>query len=348
MSRITYDAGADLSLLEGRRVAVIGYGSQGRAQSRNLRDSGIDVVVALRPGSPSWRQAEADGMRAVPLEGAAEADVIVFLLPDEQHGPVFRQYVLPHLRPGKSVAVSHGFSVHYGQVTPPPGVDVWMVAPKSPGHMVRRLYEEGQGVPGLVAVHQDASGQAEQVALAYARGIGCTRAGVLHTSFREETETDLFGEQAVLCGGVTSLVKAGFETLVEAGYAPEMAYFECLHELKLIVDLMYEGGMAHMRDAISDTAEFGDMTRGPRVVADNTRQAMRQILEEIQNGAFAREWLLENQVGRPAFNALARREAEHPIEAVGRELRGMMPWLQPKRRSPQAEEPVPAQETAAD
>ncbi|MGE5590683.1 MAG: ketol-acid reductoisomerase [Bacillota bacterium] len=346
MSRITYDAGADLSLLAGRRVAVIGYGSQGRAQSRNLRDSGVNVVVGLRPGSPSRRQAEADGLRVVSLESAAAADVIMLLLPDEQHGPVFREYVLPHLRPGKSVAVSHGFSVHYGQVAPPPEVDVWMVAPKSPGHMVRRLYEEGQGVPGLVAVHQDATGQAEQTALAYARGIGCTRAGVLHTSFREETETDLFGEQAVLCGGMTSLVKAGFETLVEAGYAPEMAYFECLHELKLIVDLMYEGGMAHMRDAISDTAEFGDMTRGPRVVADSARQAMRRILEEIQSGAFAREWLLENQVGRPAFKALARREAEHPIEAVGRELRGMMPWLQPKGARARTDAAAPAQQVA--
>ena len=348
MSRITYDSGANLEFLRGRRVAVFGYGSQGRAQSQNLRDSGVDVVVALRPGSPRRQEAEADGVPVVGMDDVASADIFMLLLPDEQHGPVFEKYVRPHLRPGKSVTVSHGFSVHFGQVAPPPDVDVWMVAPKSPGNMVRRLYLEGQGVPGLVAVHQDATGRAVETALAYAKAIGCTRAGVFDTSFREETETDLFGEQAVLCGGVTSLVKAGFETLVEAGYSQEMAYFECLHEMKLLVDLMYEGGLAHMRDAISDTAEYGDMTRGPRVVTAETRQAMRQILAEIQSGQFAREWLLENQVSRPSFSALARREAEHPIEAVGAELRRMMPWLKPARKNGAAAAPREEADTAAD
>ncbi|MBX6376955.1 MAG: ketol-acid reductoisomerase [Clostridia bacterium] len=328
MAKVYYDDDADLSFLKGKTVAVIGYGSQGHAQAQNLRDSGIDVVVGLREGSFSWERARADGFTVLPPhEAAARAQVVHILIPDEQQRAVYREAIAPHLRAGDALGFSHGFNIHFHQIVPPPDVDVFMVAPKAPGHVFRRLYREGAGVPGLLAVHQDATGHARHVALAFARAVGCTRAGVIETTFKEETETDLFGEQAVLCGGVSELIKAGFETLVAAGYQPEVAYFECLHEMKLIVDLIYEGGITWMRYSISDTAQYGDMTRGPRIVGEEARQAMRQILADIQSGVFAREWILENQAGRPVFNALARREARHPIEETGRRLRPMMSWL---------------------
>ena len=328
MNRIYYDGDADLGLLKGKRVAVIGYGSQGHAQAQNLQDSGVDVVVGLRRDSRRWSQVEADGLKVAEVpEAAQSADIIQILIPDEKQGEVYNKEIKPYLKAGKSLMTSHGFSIHFGTVVPPKDVDVFMIAPKSPGHMVRRMYKEGAGVPALVAVHQDYSGRAKDKALAYAKGIGSTRAGVLETTFREETETDLFGEQAVLCGGVSELIKAGFETLVEAGYQPEIAYFECLHELKLIVDLIYEGGLGWMRYSVSDTAQYGDMTRGQRVVTDQTRAEMKQMLKEIQTGQFAKEWILENIAGRPAFNALARQEAAHQIEEVGAHLREMMPWL---------------------
>jgi ketol-acid reductoisomerase len=323
-----YDDDADLGVLEGRTVAVIGFGSQGHAHALNLRDSGVNVVVGLRPGSPSEAKAREQELTVLPpAEAAARGDLVMILVPDELQADLFRDEIAPGLVPGNTLLFAHGFSIHFGQVLPPAGVDVVMVAPKGPGHLVRRTYTEGQGTPGLVAIAQDATGTAREKALAYAKGIGCTRAGVIETTFAEETETDLFGEQVVLCGGVSELIRAGFDTLVEAGYQPELAYFECLHELKLIVDLIYEKGISGMRYSISNTAEYGDLTRGPRIVTEATRTEMRQILKEIQTGQFAREWLMENRVGRPVFNATARRQAEHPIEEVGKRLRGMMSWI---------------------
>jgi ketol-acid reductoisomerase len=323
-----YDDDADLELLRGKTVAVIGYGSQGHAHALNLRDSGIGVVVGLRPDSASAPAAREAGLEVLaPDAAAARGDLVMILTPDEHQADLFRDSIRGGLRAGDALLFAHGFSVHFGQVVAPPEVDVLMVAPKGPGHLVRRTYSEGAGTPGLLAVAQDASGHARDLGLAYAKAIGCTRAGVIETTFAEETETDLFGEQCVLCGGVTELVRAGFDTLVEAGYQPELAYFECLHELKLIVDLMYEKGITGMRYSISNTAEYGDMTRGPRVIDEHTRAEMRRILAEIQSGQFAKEWLLENRVGRPAFAALARKGAEHPVEEVGRRLRGMMSWI---------------------
>lgn len=328
MARLYYDADANLDLLADKTVAIVGYGSQGHAHALNLRDSGVSVVVGLYPGSRSAAKAEAAGLTVLPVaKAAAKADLVMILLPDEVQKTVYKTEIEPHLKPGKVLAFAHGFNIHFAQVVPPAEVDVIMVAPKGPGHLVRRTYEQGEGVPCLFAVYQDASGQARQRAMAYAKGIGGTRAGILETSFREETETDLFGEQAVLCGGLTALIKAGFETLVEAGYQPELAYFECLHEVKLIVDLIVEGGLAKMRDSISNTAEYGDYTRGPRLVNDQTKAEMKKILQEIQAGQFAREFVLENQAGRPGFTAMRRQEAEHPIEAVGQELRAMFSWL---------------------
>lgn len=328
MAKVYYDADANLELLQGKKVAVIGYGSQGHAQAQNLKDSGVDVVVGLRPGSANAQAAEAAGLTVLPVgEAAAAADIVQILIPDEVQARVYKAEIEPNLTGGKGLMFSHGFNIHYGQIVPPKDVDVFMVAPKSPGRMVRRLYVDGNGVPGLIAVFQDASGKAKDLALAYAKGIGCTRAGVFETTFQEETETDLFGEQCVLCGGVSELIKAGFETLVEAGYSPEMAYFECLHELKLIVDLINEGGLTKMRNNVSNTAEFGDYWSGPRIINDDVREEMRQVLSEIQDGSFAKEWILENQANRPFFNATRRREREHLIEEVGAELRKMMPWL---------------------
>ncbi len=327
---IYYDKDADLGVLQGRKVAIIGFGSQGHAQALNLRDSGVDVVVSEVPGTPNYELAVKYGFKPVSAgEAAAQAQVVQILTQDHVQAKLYENDLKQHMS-GKTLLFSHGFNIHYGQIVPAPDVDVVMVAPKGPGHLVRAEYEKGAGVPSLVAIHQDASGKAMDTALAYAKGIGATRAGVLETSFEEETETDLFGEQCVLCGGVSELVKAGFDTLVEAGYAPEIAYFECLHELKLIVDLFYQGGISYMRYSVSDTAEFGDYTRGRRIITEETREEMAQILDEIQTGEFAREWILENQAGRPVFNALRRIEAEHPIEDVGKKLRGMMPWLQKK------------------
>jgi len=328
MNRVYYDKDADLGLLKGKKVAVIGYGSQGHAQAQNLRDSGVDVVVGLRPTSPRWEQVKKDGLQvAATAEAAAQADIIVILMQDDKHAEVYERDLRPSLTTGKALVVSHGFTILYNQVVPPADVDVFMIAPKSPGHLLRRMYVDGAGVPGLLAIHQDYTGKAKDLALAYARGIGCTRAGVIETTFREETETDLFGEQTVLCGGVTALIKAGFETLTEAGYQPEIAYFECLNELKLIVDLIYEGGLSWMRYSVSDTAEWGDYSRGPRVISDAVKAEMRKILKEVQSGEFAREWILENKAGRPSYTSIKAREAEHPIEKVGAELRAMMPWL---------------------
>jgi len=329
MPNIYYESDADRSLLEGKRVAVLGYGSQGRAHALNLHDSGVDVVVGLRPGGGSWTRAEDDGLAvAAPQDAAKDADLIAFLVPDPVQPAIYREAVEPTLSGRQTLLFAHGFNVHYGQITPPENVDVVMIAPKGPGNLVRKLYTEGQGVPCLLAVAQDASGKAKDTALAYGSALGGTRAGVLETSFQEETETDLFGEQAVLCGGISSLMKAGFDTLVEAGYAPEMAYFECIHEMKLIVDLIYNGGLEHMRRFVSDTAKYGDVTRGPRVVDERVRESMKQVLEEIQNGKFATEWVLENQAGRPTYRALLRRENAHAANAVGETLRQMMGWLQ--------------------
>lgn len=328
--RIFYEADADLNVLRGKKVAVIGYGSQGHAQAQNLRDSGVEVVVGQRPGSANYERAVEDGFSPVSARDAAEAgDVIQILIPDHAQAQLYRQDVAPFMKQGKTLLFSHGFNIHYGQIVPPPTVDVVMVAPKGPGHLVRSEYVRGAGVPALFAIHQDAGGQAQQTALAYASGIGAARAGVLETTFKEETETDLFGEQSVLCGGVSELVKAGFDTLVEAGYQPEIAFFECMHELKLIVDLIYRGGLAYMRYSISDTAEYGDLTRGKRIVTEQTREEMKRILEEIQSGAFAREWILENQAGRPMFRAMREREKALLIEQVGSRLRSMMPFLEP-------------------
>ncbi len=328
--RIFYEADADLNVLRGKKVAVVGYGSQGHAQAQNLRDSGVDVIVGQRPGSANYERAIEDGFKPVSAREAAEtADVIQLLTPDHIQAQVYRQDVAPSMKAGKTLLFSHGFNIHFGQILPPPEADVVMVAPKGPGHLVRSEYVRGAGVPSLYAIHQDASGQALQTALAYAKGIGATRAGVLETTFQEETETDLFGEQSVLCGGVSELVKAGFDTLVEAGYQPEIAFFECMHELKLIVDLIYRGGLAYMRYSISDTAEYGDLTRGKRIITEETRATMKKILEEIQSGAFARDWILENQAGRPMFRAMREREKQHKVEEVGKRLRAMMPFLEP-------------------
>jgi len=328
MATMFYDDDASLELLNGRTIAVLGYGSQGHAHARNLAESGAQVCVGLYPGSRSASDAEAAGLEVLPTsEAAKRGDIVMLALPDTVQAAVYRQEIEPGLVEGNALFFAHGFNIHYGQITPPEGVDVCMIAPKGPGHLVRRTYTEGTGVPALFAVHADASGHARELALAYAKGIGATRAGVIETTFAEETETDLFGEQAVLCGGVSSLVQKGFETLVEAGYQPEVAYFECLHELKLIVDLFYEGGLARMRYSVSDTAEYGDYTSGGFVVDEGVKQRMRQVLDRVQDGSFARDWILENQAGRPAFGARLRREADHPIEHIGRELRSMMSWL---------------------
>jgi ketol-acid reductoisomerase len=333
---IYYDDDADPALLDGRKVAVLGYGSQGHAHALNLKDSGVDVRVGLRDGSSSWAKAEEAGLKVLPIaEAVKEADVIMVLLPDTEQAGIYKRDIEPNLDDRDSLAFAHGFNIHFGQIRPPKGVDVWMIAPKGPGHLVRRTFEEGGGVPSLVAVGADETGKAKQTALAYARAIGATRAGVLDTTFEEETETDLFGEQVVLCGGLTELIKGSYETLVAAGYQPESAYFETLHEVKLIVDLIYEGGITNMRYSISDTAEYGDMTRGPRIITEETREEMRRILDDIQSGRFANEWILENQAGRPVFNALRKKSAEHPIEEVGERLRSMMPWIGAGRTRPQ-------------
>jgi ketol-acid reductoisomerase len=333
---ISYDDDADLGLLSGKKVAVLGYGSQGHAHALNLKDSGVDVMVGLRAGSKSAAKAEEAGLTVLPTgEAVAAADIVMVLLPDTEQKRVYEADIAPNLVPGNSLAFAHGFNIHFDQIAPAEGVDVWMIAPKGPGHLVRRTYEEGGGVPALVAVAQDASGNARAVALAYARGIGATRAGVLDTTFEEETETDLFGEQVVLCGGLVELIRNGFETLVEAGYQPESAYFETLHEVKLIVDLIYEGGIANMRYSISDTAEYGDMTRGSRIINSSTKDEMRKILGEIQSGAFAKEWIAENEAGRPNFDRLREESAKHPIEAVGTQLRSMMPWIGAGKAKPQ-------------
>ncbi|MEH2135363.1 ketol-acid reductoisomerase [Nostoc sp.] len=328
MARMYYDEDANLDLLAGKTIAIIGYGSQGHAHALNLKDSGLNVIVGLYPGSKSVAKAEAAGLTVKNVADAANAaDFIMILLPDEVQKTIYKNEIEPNLEEGNVLAFAHGFNIHFGQVVPPANVDVVMVAPKGPGHLVRRTYESGEGVPALFAVYQDASGQARDRAMSYAKGIGGTRAGVLETTFREETETDLFGEQAVLCGGLSALIKAGFETLVEAGYQPELAYFECLHEVKLIVDLVVEGGLAKMRDSISNTAEYGDYTRGPRIVTEQTKVEMQKILSEIQSGQFAREFVLENQSGKPGFTAMRRKEAEHKIEEVGKDLRAMFSWL---------------------
>jgi ketol-acid reductoisomerase len=338
MARVFYDADADLSLIRRRKVAVLGYGSQGHAHALNLRDSGVDVRVGLAPSSRSRAKATAQGMTVLdPATATAWADVIMVLVPDTAQARLYETDIRPHLTAAKTLMFAHGFNVRFGTLDLPPDVDVSMIAPKSPGHRVRELYVEGAGTPALVAVHQNASGRAFDVALSYAKAIGVTRAGVIETTFAEETETDLFGEQAVLCGGVSALVKAGFETLVSAGYQPEIAYFECLHELKLIVDLMYQGGLSYMRYSISDTAEHGDYTGGPRLVTEETRATMRQMLKEIQDGTYARNWIAEDRSGRPSFNATRQRERDHQIEQVGAALRAMMPFLKPV-----ASEPSPA------
>jgi ketol-acid reductoisomerase len=335
VANVYYDKDADLGLLQGKKVAVIGYGSQGHAHALNLRDSGVDVRVGLYPGSKSGAKAESEGLRVLPVDrAAAEADVIMILVPDTAQGKVYKESIEAQLKPGKTLMFSHGFNIRYGQIVPPPDIDVSMVAPKSPGHRVRELYKEGSGTPCLIAVQQDASGQAKELALAYAKGIGGTRAGVIETTFSEETETDLFGEQVVLCGGVSALVENAFNTLVEAGYQPEIAYFECLHELKLIVDLMYQGGLNYMRYSVSDTAEHGDYTGGPKIITEETRATMKRMLADIQSGAYAEEWIEENAKGRPWFNA-RREEARYArIEQVGRDLRRMMPWLNAKEVVP--------------
>ncbi|MDJ0556825.1 MAG: ketol-acid reductoisomerase [Microcoleaceae cyanobacterium MO_207.B10] len=328
MAKMYYDSDANLDLLASKTIAIVGYGSQGHAHALNLKDSGVNVIVGLYPGSKSAIKAKEAGLSVYPVDKAAEiADLIMILLPDEVQKSVYKNEIEPHLTEGKILAFAHGFNIHFGQIVPPSNVDVVMVAPKGPGHLVRRTYEQGEGVPCLFAIYQDASGQGRDRAMAYAKGIGGTRAGILETTFREETETDLFGEQVVLCGGLSALIKAGFETLIEAGYQPELAYFECLHEVKLIVDLVVEGGLANMRDSISNTAEFGDYSRGPRIVNDETRAEMRKILSEIQSGHFAREFVMENQTGKPVFTAMRRQEAEHPIEEVGKDLRAMFSWL---------------------
>jgi len=327
MAKVYLEKDIKEEALRGKKIAVVGYGSQGHAHAQNLRDNGFDVVVGVRPGR-SFNRAEQDGFSVKPVkEAAKEADVIMMLLPDEQQTKVYKEEVEAGLEPGNAISFAHGFNIHFTQIVPPENVDVFMVAPKGPGHLVRRTFEEGAGVPALVAVHQDVTGEAKDLAFAYAKGIGAARAGVLETTFKEETETDLFGEQAVLCGGLTSLIKAGFETLTEAGYQPELAYFEVCHEMKLIVDLIYEGGLKNMRYSISDTAQWGDFVSGPRVVNEDTKKRMKEVLKDIQNGTFAKGWLLENQTNRPMFNAINTREQNHPLEKVGEELRDLMPFV---------------------
>ena len=329
--KVYYDQDADVEIIKSRQVAVIGYGSQGHAHALNLADSGVRVVVGLREGA-SWDKAVKSGLKVMPVADAVKvADVVMILTPDELTGDLYATGIAPNLKPGAFLAFAHGFNIHFGQVVPKADINVFMVAPKAPGHLVRSEFSKGSGVPMLIAIHQDPSGQTRSVALSYAKAIGGTRAGVLETNFREETETDLFGEQTVLCGGLTALITAGYETLVEAGYSPQMAYFECLHEVKLIVDLIYEGGISNMRYSISNTARYGDLTRGPRIVTEETKKEMKAILGEIQSGRFAREWILENRAGRPVFNALAKAGEAHPIEQVGAELRAMMPWLKKDR-----------------
>jgi len=328
LSNIYYDKQADLKYIKKKTVAIIGYGSQGHAHARNLHDSGIKVVVGLRKGSDHWKRAEKEGLNVMTVPEATKiADIIMILIPDDKQRSMYIQDIEPNLKKGMALAWGHGFNIHFGQIVPPGDVDIFMIAPKGPGHLVRRTFENGAGVPCLMAIHQDVSKEAKNIALAYAKGIGGTRAGVLETSFREETETDLFGEQVVLCGGVTELIRAGFDTLVEAGYNPDLAYFECLHELKLIVDLIYEGGIGNMRYSISTTAAYGDVTRGPRLITDETRKEMKKILREIQCGEFAKEFILENQANRPVFNALLKKDADHLIETVGEKLRNMMPFV---------------------
>src|SRR5512144_935900 len=330
--KIYYDKDADLSLIKSKTVAIVGYGSQGHAHANNLRDSDVAVIVALRPGSPSAVKAEKAGLTVKPVaEAVAAADLVMMLAPDEHQAKIYEEDVAPNLKQGAALAFAHGFNIHFGRIEPRLDLDVFMIAPKGPGHLVRSTYTQGGGVPALIAVQQDASGQARELALSYAAAIGAGRAGIIETTFREETETDLFGEQVVLCGGLTALAQAGFETLVEAGYAPEMAYFECLHELKLIVDLMYEGGIATMRYSISNTAEYGDLTRGPRIITEESKNEMRRILKEIQTGAYAQEFLLENQTGATKLNAMRRIGRQHQIEIVGGKLREMMPWIKRNR-----------------
>jgi len=325
--KVFYDKDANAQQIKNKKVAIIGYGSQGHAHALNLKESGVNVVVGLREGG-SWKKAEQSGLKVMPVADAVKAaDVVMILAPDEAQASIYRQHIAPNLKDGAYLAFGHGFNIHFGQIVPPAEVNVFMVAPKGPGHLVRSEYTKGSGVPCLLAIHQDPSGNTRKVGLAYASAIGGGRAGVIETNFREETETDLFGEQVVLCGGLTSLIQAGYETLVEAGYSPEMAYFECLHEVKLIVDLIYEGGIANMRYSISTTAKYGDVTRGPRIVTEKTKAEMRKILKEIQSGQFAKEWVLENQANRPVYNALLKKGAAHPIEDVGSKLRAMMPWL---------------------
>ncbi|MED3722002.1 ketol-acid reductoisomerase [Geobacillus stearothermophilus] len=331
MAKVYYNGDANEQYLQGKTVAIIGYGSQGHAHAQNLRDSGVRVIVGLRKGK-SWEQAEQDGFEVYSVrEAAKQADIVMVLLPDEKQPAVYKEEIEPGLEPGNALVFAHGFNIHFSQIVPPEHVDVFLVAPKGPGHLVRRTYAEGAGVPALIAVYQDVTGHAKETALAYAKAIGAARAGVLETTFKEETETDLFGEQAVLCGGLTALIKAGFETLVEAGYQPEVAYFECLHEMKLIVDLLYEGGLSWMRYSISDTAQWGDFITGPRIINDAVKAEMKKVLDDIQTGKFAKSWILENQANRPEFNAINRRENEHLIEVVGRELRSMMPFVKAKQ-----------------
>lgn len=331
MAKLFYEKDTNLDLLKGKKVAVVGYGSQGHAHALNLHESGVDVVVGLYEGSKSWNKAQEAGLSVALVADAVKAsDIIMILVPDERQGKLYSEHIAPYLTEGKALVFAHGFNIHYNQIVPPANVDVFMVAPKGPGHMVRRTYTEGSGVPCLIAIYQDYTGKAKDLALAYANGVGGARAGILETTFKDETETDLFGEQAVLCGGCSALIKAGFETLVEAGYAPENAYFECLHEMKLIVDLMYQGGMSLMRYSVSDTAEYGDYCIGNRIITEETKKEMKKVLTEIQDGTFARNWILENQAGRPGFSAIRRMEKEHQIEKVGKELREMMSWINTK------------------
>ena len=330
--KVYYDKDVKISKIKKKKIAIIGYGSQGHAHAQNLRESGMQVIVGLREGSGSWEKATEAGFDVKTVSDAAKwADIVMMLAPDTSQQEIYNNYIADNLEPGDAIAFSHGFNIHYGTIVPPPNIDVFMVAPKAPGHTVRGQYVEGSGVPGLVAVHQDATGHTKDIALAYAGAIGCARAGVIETTFKDETETDLFGEQSVLCGGLTALIQAGFETLIEAGYPPEMAYFECCHEVKLIVDLIYEGGISNMRYSISDTAKYGDITRGPRIVNDSVKQEMKKIINEIQSGEFAREWILENSAGRPVYNALLKKGEDHPIEEVGGKLRSMMSSLFKKK-----------------
>ena len=328
MAKVYYENNADLSVLDGKKVGIIGFGSQGHAHALNLHESGVDVAVGLYPGSPSWDVVKESGLAVGTVdEVTISCDIIMVLVPDQIAFQVYKDHIEPHLEPGKTLMFAHGFNIHFDAINPPPDIDVSMIAPKGPGHLVRRVFQEGGGVPALVAIHQDASESALAVALAYGKGLGATKAGILETTFREETETDLFGEQAVLCGAMTALIKAGYETLVEAGYSPEMAYFECLHEVKLIVDLLYEGGMANMRYSISNTAEYGDYSRGPRLITDETKKEMKKILSEIQSGQFTKEWMDEHKSGQTKFKLMRKQQAEHPIEAVGEKLRTLMPWI---------------------